>query len=51
MRGAWQLGRYLRRHRIRLVHSFDTPMTASRRRLLAFSVLPWCYRASARRAC
>jgi glycosyltransferase involved in cell wall biosynthesis len=24
--GAWQLGRYLRRHRIRLVHSFDTPM-------------------------
>jgi glycosyltransferase involved in cell wall biosynthesis len=26
MRGAWQLGRYLRRHRIRLVHSFDTPM-------------------------
>jgi L-malate glycosyltransferase len=26
MRGVWRLGRYLRRHRIRLVHSFDTPM-------------------------
>jgi glycosyltransferase involved in cell wall biosynthesis len=24
--GAWQLSRYLRKHRIRLVHSFDTPM-------------------------
>lgn len=25
LRGAWQLGRYLRRHSIRLVHTFDTP--------------------------
>jgi glycosyltransferase involved in cell wall biosynthesis len=26
VRGALQLGRYIRRHRIHLVHSFDTPM-------------------------
>ena len=26
VRGAWQLGRYIRRHGIRLVHTFDTPM-------------------------
>ncbi len=26
VRGAWQLGRYIRRHGIRLVHAFDTPM-------------------------
>jgi len=26
VRGAWQLGKYIRRHRIRLVHTFDTPM-------------------------
>jgi L-malate glycosyltransferase len=26
-RGAWILGRYLRRHRIRLVHTFDDPLT------------------------
>jgi glycosyltransferase involved in cell wall biosynthesis len=24
--GAWQLGRYLRRHKIRLVHTFDYPL-------------------------
>ena len=24
--GAWQLGRYLRRHRIRIVHTFDYPL-------------------------
>jgi glycosyltransferase involved in cell wall biosynthesis len=24
--GAWRLGRYLRRHRIRLVHAFDVPL-------------------------
>ena len=26
VRGAWQLGKYIRRHGIRLVHTFDTPM-------------------------
>jgi glycosyltransferase involved in cell wall biosynthesis len=26
IRGAWQLAKYLRRHKIRLVHAFDTPM-------------------------
>jgi glycosyltransferase involved in cell wall biosynthesis len=26
IRGAWQLNRYVRHHRIRLVHTFDTPM-------------------------
>jgi len=26
IRAAWQLARYLRRHKIRLVHTFDTPM-------------------------
>jgi L-malate glycosyltransferase len=26
VRGAWQLGRYIHRHGIRLVHAFDTPM-------------------------
>jgi glycosyltransferase involved in cell wall biosynthesis len=26
VRGAWQLGKYIRQHRIRLVHTFDTPM-------------------------
>ncbi len=26
VRGAWQLGRYIRRHGIQLVHAFDTPM-------------------------
>ena len=26
LRGAWQLGQYIRRHGIRLVHTFDTPM-------------------------
>lgn len=26
LRGAWQLGRYLRRHRIRIVHTFDYPL-------------------------
>ncbi len=26
IRGAWQLAQYLRRHKIRLVHTFDTPM-------------------------
>jgi glycosyltransferase involved in cell wall biosynthesis len=26
VRGAWQLGRYIRRHGVRLVHTFDTPM-------------------------
>jgi len=26
VRGAWQLGKYIRRHGIRLVHAFDTPM-------------------------
>lgn len=26
VRGAWQLAQYLRRHKIRLVHAFDTPM-------------------------
>src|SRR5580765_2731200 len=24
--GAWRMGRYLRRHRIRLVHAFDVPL-------------------------
>lgn len=27
VRGAWKLGRYLRRHRIHLVHTFDLPLT------------------------
>jgi len=26
VRGAWQLGKYIRRNQIRLVHAFDTPM-------------------------
>src|SRR5215471_9110337 len=26
--GAWNLARYIRTHRIRLVHTFDYPMTA-----------------------
>ena len=26
VRGAWQLGKYIRQHGIRLVHAFDTPM-------------------------
>src|ERR1700722_14600692 len=26
IRGAWQLARYLRRHKVQLVHTFDTPM-------------------------
>ena len=25
--GAWQLGRYIRRHNVQLVHSFDAPLT------------------------
>jgi glycosyltransferase involved in cell wall biosynthesis len=25
--GVWQLGRYIRRHNVRLVHSFDAPLT------------------------
>ncbi|MEO8050183.1 MAG: glycosyltransferase family 4 protein [Acidobacteriota bacterium] len=27
LEGAWQMGRYLRRHRIQLVHTFDLPLT------------------------
>jgi len=27
LRGAWQMGRYLRQHNIQLVHTFDLPLT------------------------
>lgn len=37
---AWALGRYIRRHRIRLVHTFDYPLT-----LFAVPVAHWSTRA------